>query len=115
MAEAIRHISVREGIDPAGYSLVAFGGAGGQHACRVAELLGMEEVILPGDAGLLSAMGLGHAVIERFAQREVLRPLEGIGSRIEGWLKELAISRELPLPFRASVRVGAVSPYKEAA
>jgi N-methylhydantoinase A/oxoprolinase/acetone carboxylase beta subunit len=89
LAEAIRHISVRKGIDPAGYSLVAFGGAGGQHACRVAELLGMEEVILPGDAGLLSAMGLGHAVIERFAQREVLRPLEGIGSRIEGWLKEL--------------------------
>ena len=89
MAEAIRHISVRKGIDPAGYSLVAFGGAGGQHACRVAELLRMEEVILPGDAGLLSAMGLGHAVIERFAQREVLLPLEGIGSRIEGWLKEL--------------------------
>jgi len=76
MAEAIRHISVRKGIDPAAYSLIAFGGAGGQHACRVAELLGMEEVILPGDAGLLSAVGLGHAVIERFAQREVLRPLK---------------------------------------
>ncbi len=89
MAEAIRHVSVRRGIDPAGYSLVAFGGAGGQHACRVAELLGMEEVILPGDAGLLSAMGLGHAAVERFAQREVLLPLEEIGGRIEGWLAEL--------------------------
>ena len=51
MAEAIRHISVRKGIDPAGYSLVAFGGAGGQHACRSAELLGMEEVFSPADAG----------------------------------------------------------------
>lgn len=89
MAEAIRHISVRKGVDPAGYSLVAFGGAGGQHACRVAELLGMMEVILPGDAGLLSARGLGHAVIERFAQREVLLSLRKIGGRIEEWFSQL--------------------------
>ncbi len=86
MAEAIRHISVRKGIDPAGYSLVAFGGAGGQHACRVAELLGIGDVLLPADAGLLSAVGLGHAVVERFAQREVLRPLD----EIDGLLIELA-------------------------
>ena len=84
MADAIRHISVRKGIDPAGYALVAFGGAGGQHACRVAELLGMEEVILPGDAGLLSAKGLGHAVIERFAQREVLLSLARVERRDRG-------------------------------
>ena len=89
MAEAIRHISVRKGVDPAGYSLVAFGGAGGQHACQVAELLGMKEVILPGDAGLLSAKGLGHAVIERFAQREVLLSLTKAGKKIEGWFSEL--------------------------
>jgi len=89
MAEAIRHISVRKGVDPAGYSLVAFGGAGGQHACQVAELLGMMEVILPGDAGLLSAKGLGHAVIERFAQREVLLSLTKIGTEVEHWFAEL--------------------------
>ena len=89
MAEAIRHISVRKGIDPAGYSLVAFGGAGGQHACRVAELLGIDEVLLPGDAGLLSAKGVGHAVIERFAQREILRPLNDVADRLEGWMEEL--------------------------
>ncbi len=89
MAEAIRHISVRKGIDPAGYSLVAFGGAGGQHACHVAELLGIEDVLLPGDAGLLSAKGLGHAVIERFAGREILRPLDEIGDRLESWFGEL--------------------------
>jgi len=83
MAEAIRQISVRKGIDPAGYALVAFGGAGGQHACRVAELLGMVEIILPGDAGLLSAKGLGHAVIERFAQREVLLSLTNIEGQME--------------------------------
>jgi 5-oxoprolinase (ATP-hydrolysing) len=97
MAEAIRRISVRQGIDPAGYGLVAFGGAGGQHACRVAELLGMEEVVLPGDAGLLSAMGLGHAVIERFAQREVLRPLDEIGDRLEEWLEALEAEAERAL------------------
>jgi 5-oxoprolinase (ATP-hydrolysing) len=89
MAEAIRHISVRKGLDPAGYSLVAFGGAGGQHACRVADLLGIEEVLLPADAGLLSAVGLGHAVVERFAQREVLRPLDDVDGLLEGWLEEL--------------------------
>ena len=89
MAEAIRHISVRKGIDPAGYSLVAFGGAGGQHACRVAEVLGIEEVVLPGDAGLLSALGLGHAVIERFAQREVLLPVARVADQLEGWFEDL--------------------------
>jgi 5-oxoprolinase (ATP-hydrolysing) len=91
MAEAIRHISVRKGVDPTGYALVAFGGAGGQHSCRLAELLGMEEVLLPGDAGLLSALGLGHAVVERFAQREVLRALDEVADRLEGWLEELAL------------------------
>ncbi len=89
MAEAIRHISVRKGIDPADYSLVSFGGAGGQHACRVADLLGIEEVLLPADAGLLSAVGLGHAVVERFAQREVLRPLDDVDGHLDGWLEEL--------------------------
>ncbi|MCU0302550.1 MAG: hydantoinase B/oxoprolinase family protein [Thermoanaerobaculales bacterium] len=89
MAEAIRHISVRKGIDPAGYALVAFGGAGGQHACSVAALLGMSDVILPGDAGLLSARGLGRAVIERFAQRELLRPLAVANPQLEGRLAEL--------------------------
>jgi len=89
MAEAIRHISVRKGIDPAGYALVAFGGAGGQHACRVAELLGMGDIILPGDAGLLSAKGLGHAVLERFAQREVLQPLHRVRRSLDLWFNGL--------------------------
>jgi 5-oxoprolinase (ATP-hydrolysing) len=89
MADAIRHISVRKGIDPAGYSLVAFGGAGGQHACRVADLLGIEEVLLPADAGLLSAVGLGYAVFERFAHREVLRPLDEVGADVPDWFVDL--------------------------
>ena len=50
----------------------------------------MEEILLPADAGLLSALGLGHAVVERFAQREVLRPLDEVSDRLEGWMEELA-------------------------
>lgn len=89
MAEAIRTISLRRGYDPAEYALVAFGGAGAQHACALAELLGIGHVIVPRDAGLLSALGLGAAVVERFAHRQVLEPLEKVKDRLPGWLEEL--------------------------
>lgn len=72
MAEAIRRISVRKGYDPADYTLVAFGGAGAQHALALASQLGMESVLVPEDASLLSAWGLGHAMVERFVERQVL-------------------------------------------
>ncbi len=105
MAEAIRSISLRRGYDPAGHALVAFGGAGAQHACAVAGLLGIDHVLVPADAGLLSALGLGAAVIERFAQRQVLEPLiQAIGGRLAGWLDELG--REA----LAAVRAEGVSP-----
>ena len=89
MAEAIRSISLRRGYDPAGHALVAFGGAGAQHACAVAELLGMSRVVVPRDAGLLSALGLGAAVVERFAHRQVLAPLDAVQERLPAWLDEL--------------------------
>ncbi len=76
MADAIARISLRRGFDPAEHALLAFGGAGGQHACAIADLLGIDRIILPADAGLLSAAGLLDARIERFAQRQVLRPLD---------------------------------------
>ena len=90
MAEAVRRISVRRGYDPAEHALVAFGGAGPQHACALAELLGIATVLVPPDAGLLSALGLGHARLERFAERQVLRPLEEVEERVPEWLAELA-------------------------
>ena len=90
MASAIRRISVRRGYDPREHVLVAFGGAGGQHACALARLLGMATVLVPPDASLLSARGLGDAVIERFAHRQVLRPLADAAAEAEGWLDELA-------------------------
>lgn len=89
MAEAIRGISLRRGYDPAEYALVAFGGAGAQHACAVAELLGIADVLVPADAGLLSAFGLGAAVVERFAQRQVLERLDQVAGHLSEWLEEL--------------------------
>jgi 5-oxoprolinase (ATP-hydrolysing) len=89
MAEAIRSISLRRGYDPADHALIAFGGAGAQHACALAELLGIERVVVPRDAGLLSALGLGAAVVERFAHRQVLEPLARVAGWLPGWLEEL--------------------------
>jgi 5-oxoprolinase (ATP-hydrolysing) len=76
MAEAIKRISVRKGYDPSEYALVSFGGAGGQHACAVATLLGIKTVLFPADAGLLSAWGLRYAHREQVVERQVLLPLE---------------------------------------
>lgn len=76
MAHAIRQVSLREGEDPADYGLVAFGGAGGLHACRVAEALGMSRVLFPSDAGLLSARGIHYAPREAVLERQYIAPLE---------------------------------------
>jgi 5-oxoprolinase (ATP-hydrolysing) len=110
MAEAIRGISLRRGYDPAQYALVAFGGAGAQHACAVAALLGIDTVLVPADAGLLSALGLAEAVVERFAQRQVLSPLVEVASRLDDWLDELgreaaaAVAAEGVAPGEIEVR-----------
>ena len=58
MARALRVISVERGHNPADYALLCFGGAGGLHACDLAELLNMERIIIPARAGVLSAMGM---------------------------------------------------------
>src|SRR5690606_17853007 len=58
MAATIRTISVREGEDPANYGMVAFGGAGGLHACALADLLSISSILIPEAAGLLSAKGI---------------------------------------------------------
>ena len=89
MAEAIRKISVRKGYDPKNYTLLAFGGVGGQHACQVAQLLEMKKVIVPYDAGLLSAYGMGQAVIERFATRQVILSWEKAKKELNKIIPEL--------------------------
>jgi 5-oxoprolinase (ATP-hydrolysing) len=89
MADAIRRISLARGYDPADYALVAFGGAGAQHACAVASRLGIRQVLVPEDAGLLSAAGLAAAVVERFEERQVLLPVAQVRDGIETWMEEL--------------------------
>jgi 5-oxoprolinase (ATP-hydrolysing) len=61
MANAVKRISVEKGHDVTGYALTTFGGAGGQHACAVADSLGIRTVIVPPMAGVLSALGIGLA------------------------------------------------------
>jgi 5-oxoprolinase (ATP-hydrolysing) len=68
MANAIRKISVQRGYDVTGYTLCCFGGAAGQHACLVADALGISSVFIHPHAGVLSAYGMGLA--ERRLMRE---------------------------------------------
>lgn len=89
MAEAIRKISINKGYDPSEYALLAFGGAGGQHACSVANLLKIQRVIIPYDAGLLSAYGMGNAEIERFVNRQLLKPLYEVELLLEKYFYEM--------------------------
>ena len=61
MVEAIRQVSVSRGYDPRQHALIVFGGAGGQHACQIARLLGMQSVVFHPLSGVLSAYGMGLA------------------------------------------------------
>jgi len=65
MADAVRRISVREGYDPRRAALLAFGGAGAQHACDLAELLGMSTVLVPADASGTEAVANAFAAAYR--------------------------------------------------
>ncbi len=92
MADAIRKISLRKGHDPSEFTLLAFGGAGGQNACALADLLSITSIIVPFDAGLLSAYGMGKADIERFAQKQLLQKLNEIESKLPDEFETLAFS-----------------------
>ena len=75
MAQAIKKISVERGYAVADYVLTCFGGAGGQHACLVAERLGMDKVLLHPFSGVLSAYGMGLADLSAQSQRMISAPL----------------------------------------
>ena len=74
MANAIKKISVQRGYDVTGYALNCFGGAGGQHACLVADALGMTTVLIHPFSSLLSAYGMGLADIRGVRQRAIEEP-----------------------------------------
>ncbi|NOY37225.1 MAG: 5-oxoprolinase [Chlorobi bacterium] len=89
MAGAIRKISVARGYDPADYTLVAFGGAGGMHMLSIADELNISRVITPSDAGLLSAYGLGTAPLERFAGKQILSRYQDCKDSLEQLFQEI--------------------------
>jgi 5-oxoprolinase (ATP-hydrolysing) len=75
MAAAIRKISIARGHDVTRYTLACFGGAGGQHACAVADALGMERILVHPLAGVLSAYGIGIADVKAIRETSWLKPL----------------------------------------
>ena len=74
MANAIKKISVQRGYDVTRYALNCFGGAGGQHACLVADALGMTSVLIHPLSSLLSAYGMGLADIRSVRQQAIEEP-----------------------------------------
>ena len=78
MVRALRVISVERGLDPREFALLAFGGAGGMHACALAEELGMETVLVPKAGGVLSALGLAISDLRRDYVRPYLVDLEEV-------------------------------------
>jgi len=75
MANAIKKISVQRGYNVTRYTLNCFGGAGGQHACLVADALGMKKVFLHPFAGVLSAYGMGLADVTAMRETQIEQPL----------------------------------------
>jgi 5-oxoprolinase (ATP-hydrolysing) len=98
MANAIKKISVQRGYDVTRYALNCFGGAGGQHACLVADALGMTTVLIHPYSSLLSAYGMGLADIRATRQQAIELPF---GAKALGELKKIGgrlskdVSREV--------------------
>ncbi len=117
MARALRVISVQRGIDPRGYTLVSFGGAGGLHVCALADALDLREALVPVHAGVLSALGmlaarpgrqLVHAhpgLLQEMHEAELQQALERLA---DGAVEDLcaeglasdAVTREFSLDLR---------------
>ena len=95
MLRALRVVSVERGHDPRDFALVAFGGAGPLHACALAEELGIERVLVPEAAGVLSALGLVASDERR--------------DRVVSHLRPLAEVRDLPEEGEAELRYGGQS------
>ncbi|MGQ0611334.1 MAG: hydantoinase B/oxoprolinase family protein [Paracoccaceae bacterium] len=89
MANAIKKISIQRGHDVTGYTLQCFGGAGGQHACLVADALGMRRVLIHPFAGVLSAFGMGLAEVRALREVQLDAPLADV-LRAEGALEAIA-------------------------
>ncbi len=93
MANAIRQISVQRGHDVTAYTLTCFGGAGGQHACLVADALGMTRIFIHPLAGVLSAYGMGLADITAMREQSVELEFNDANTpRMDDILVDLAVA-----------------------
>ncbi|HEX7388458.1 MAG TPA: hydantoinase B/oxoprolinase family protein [Acidiphilium sp.] len=90
MVKAIKQISVQKGRDPQRFALACFGGAGGQHACLVAEALDMDSVFIHKFAGVLSAFGMGLADLGTVRQRAIERALTTADTEIATAIEQLS-------------------------
>ena len=104
MANAVKKISVQKGHDVTTYALTTFGGAGGQHACAVADALGIRTVLVPPMAGVLSALGIGLAdvvtmreqSVERRLVREVMPHLRELATDLEQAARAELADQDVP-------------------
>jgi 5-oxoprolinase (ATP-hydrolysing) len=78
MANAIKKISVQRGYDVTSYTMNCFGGAGGQHACQVADVLGMQSIFIHPFAGVLSAFGMGLADVRAIREHQFGQTLDKV-------------------------------------
>jgi N-methylhydantoinase A len=93
MARALRVISVERGLDPRDFALLAFGGAGGMHACTLAEELGMSTVLVPRAGGVLSALGLAISDVRKDYVRPYLKGLEEVEAEgVERSFEEMEVT-----------------------
>jgi N-methylhydantoinase A len=84
MLRALRVVTVQRGIDPRGYALLAFGGAGPLHAAAIAEELGIDRIVCPRASGVLAALGLVVSPRRRDVQRSVLWTGESLSAEAVG-------------------------------
>ena len=111
MANAIKKISVARGYDVTRYTLQCFGGAGGQHACRVADALGMSRVFVHPLAGVLSAYGMGLADQTAMRQAAIEQPLADAGTAMVARLDALAADAASELE-RQGVAAGHIAVHR---
>ncbi len=113
MAAALRKVTLERGLDPRGYVLLAFGGAGGLHACELADEIGAPEVLLPLRAGAFSAEGLAAAPSRFDRTASLLWDLGTLSE--EEWRRQWAALEEAVAADRDSAARGPAQPGSDAA
>lgn len=106
MADAVRALTVRRGHDATTHALMAFGGAGGQHACAVAERLGIDTVVCPADASVLSAVGLLRAQRQERLTQQVLLSVAAFAKAWPGLRRKAEAELKRRMGRLADVAVG---------